>query len=156
MPPLEDYRITVPAEWIDYNDHLTEGYYGVAFADAGDWVLLQVGFDDAYRREERGTFYTAETHIWFRREVGAGAEVAITTTVLGADAKRVHLVHSMTVADNTCALQESMLLHVNADTGRVGPMGPAIEAKLAPLAVEHAGRERPPRLGVGVRGMPTR
>ena len=151
---LEDHRVTVPDEWIDYNDHLTEGYYGVAFADAGDWVLLQAGFDDAYRRERRGTFYTAECQTWFRKEVAAGAEMAIRTTVLGADPERVHLLHEMVVEGEICALQESMLLHVDADTGRVAPMAPGIQTALASLVKEHADRKRPRLLGSGVRGMP--
>ncbi len=154
MASAADYRIVVPAEWIDYNNHLTEGYYGVAFADAGDALLLQVGFGDAYRRDQRGTYYTAETHIWFRREVVEGAELTITTMVLGADSKRLHLLHVMTVDGAECAIQESMLLHVDAETGRVAPMAPDIGAKLAALADAHASRERPPGIGAGIRGMP--
>ena len=154
MAALRDHRVTVPDEWIDYNDHLTEGYYGVAFADAGDSVLLQLGFDDDYRRDERGTFYTAECHTWFRKEVGVGAEVAITTTVLGADPKRVHLLHDMRVDGETCALQESMLLHVDVESGRVGPMSDALQAKLAALARAHADRQPPRQVGAGIQGVP--
>ena len=148
------YRVTVPPEWIDYNHHLTEGYYGVAFADAGDALLLEVGFDDAYRQDARGTFYTAEAHIRFKRDVAEGAELTITSTVLGADARRLHLLHVMTVDDVECAVQESMLLHVDADTGRVAPMASAIGARLQALADSHAARERPEWIGAGIRGMP--
>ncbi len=154
MTELPDYELTVPAEWIDYNDHLSEGYYGVAFAAAGDWVLEWAGFDAAYRAGERGTFYTAEAQTWFLREVALGAGVAIHTTVLGADAKRLHLFHEMLVGGETCALQESMLLHVDADTGTVVPMAAAIRARFETLAAAHAGRLRPERIGTGVRGMP--
>ncbi len=150
---VPDHAFSVPAAWIDYNDHLTEGYYGVAFADAGDWVLAQLGFDEAYR-SEHGTFYTVEAHTWFRQEVGAGAEVSIETPVLGADAKRVHFLHTMIADGERCAVQESMLLHVAQGTGRVGPMGPDMALRFAALAAEHATRERPPEIGRGIRGMP--
>ena len=41
---LQIWRRVVPTEWIDYNGHLTEGYYGVAFADASDELLIYLGF----------------------------------------------------------------------------------------------------------------
>ncbi len=149
---LADHVVVVPDEWIDYNDHLTEGYYGVAFADASDSVLLQAGFDAGYR-QTHGTFYTVETHIWFRREVAAGAELRVVTSVLGVDAKRLHLLHDLTVAAERCAVQEAMLLHVGP-AGRVGPMAPQLLARFAALTAEHAGREHPPFFGGGIRGVP--
>ena len=33
---LKIWKTTVPDTWIDYNAHMTEGYYGVAFAEASD------------------------------------------------------------------------------------------------------------------------
>ncbi len=153
---LVDYQVAVPAEWIDYNHHLTEGCYGVAFANAGDWVLEQTGFHLDYRARERRTFYTAEVHTWFRREVAEGAHLTVRTTVLGADTHRMHLLHEMIVAGETCAYQEAMLLHVDVDRGRVTPMAPEMEQQLAALVAAHAARERPAFIGAGVRGMPAR
>ena len=70
--PLSIYSTTVVTEWIDYNQHMTEGYYGVAFADASDEFLLHVGFGAHYREVERGSFYTVETYTRFLRELKLG------------------------------------------------------------------------------------
>ena len=42
--PLRVWSTVVPPEWIDYNGHLTEGYYGVAFGQVSDEVLVRLGF----------------------------------------------------------------------------------------------------------------
>ncbi len=150
---MTPYRVVPPPEWIDYNDHLTEGYYGMAFADATDWVLEEAGFDGSYR-VTHGTFFTVETHIWFVKEVKAGEELVVTTTVLGADPKRLHLWSEMTAGGELRAQQEAMLLHVRADSRRVGAMEEPLAGRFAALAAEHASRPRHPRAGTGVRGMP--
>ena len=43
--PLQVWRTVVPPEWIDYNGHLTEGFYGVAFGHATDAILTTLGSD---------------------------------------------------------------------------------------------------------------
>ena len=48
LEPIRCWRATVPTEWIDYNNHLTEGYYGVAFGYSGDMLLEELGFDANY------------------------------------------------------------------------------------------------------------
>ena len=70
--PLRTWHTVVPPAWIDYNGHLNEGYYGVAFGDASDALLDHLGFDGEYR-ENHGTFYTVETRIRFLREVHEGS-----------------------------------------------------------------------------------
>ncbi len=43
----------VRPEWIDYNGHLMDGYYLVAFSDATEGVLAELGFGAAYRERTR-------------------------------------------------------------------------------------------------------
>ena len=92
--PLRIWRTVVPAEWIDYNGHLNEGFYGVAFGDASDALLDHLGFGPDYR-EANGTFYTVETRIRFLREVEKGSEIHTETLLLGADEKRLHAHHTL-------------------------------------------------------------
>jgi acyl-CoA thioesterase FadM len=126
--PLEIYRIRVAEGWIDYNGHMNEGYYGVAFGDASDAYLLQRGFDEAYRRDVGGTFYTVETHIRYLRELKLDDPLLFRTTVLGVDAKKLHLFHSMVHEDAgyEAATQEVFLLHVSLDDVAVTPMSAAL------------------------------
>jgi acyl-CoA thioesterase FadM len=153
--PLELWSIVVPPDWIDYNGHLTEGYYGVAFGHASDAILSHLGFDESYLADY-GTFYTAETHIRYLQEVHEGSQIACSSILLAADAKRLHVHHDLVIAGTTdpVATQESMMLHVSDPGPRVSAMHePVLGAALA-LAAAHASLPRPDRLGQGVRQLP--
>ena len=129
-------------EWIDYNGHMTEGFYGVVFGMASDEYLIRMGFDEHYRTTAGGSFYTVETHIAFIDELAPGAALVVDTTVAGADPKRVHLFHELRSGDGEAlaATQESMMLHVDTRIDRVIPMGEELYAVLKADADAHAGR----------------
>ncbi len=157
--PLRVWRTVVPAEWIDYNGHLNEGYYGVAFGHATDAVLAELGFGPDYLANH-GTFYTVETRIRYLREVKQGAEIRTDSLVLGADAKRLHVHHDLYSgnlddegATDPVATQECMMLHVSQ-----GPDGPAVAPMVEPVATAalaaaaaHAAVPSPDHVGKGVR-----
>ena len=81
--PLTIWKTVIPENWIDYNSHMTEGYYGVAFADASDEFLIHVGFDANYR-STCGTFYTVEAQIRFLEELKEGSSAANRVNTKGA------------------------------------------------------------------------
>ncbi len=122
--PLEVYRASVLESWIDYNGHMNEGYYAVAFGDATDAYLVHAGFDDKYRSDSGGTFYTVETHIRYLRELKLADPLVFRTYVLGVDAKKLHLFHTMVheIEGYEAATQEAFLLHVDMDGVKVSPM----------------------------------
>ncbi|MCP3976466.1 MAG: hypothetical protein GY720_18420 [bacterium] len=122
--PLEAYRVRVAPGWIDYNGHMNEGYYAVAFGEASDAYMMQAGFGEEYREQTRGTFYTVETHIRYLRELKLNDPLVFRTTILGVDAKKLHLFHSMEHAEQgyEAATQEAFFLHVNLDSVAVAPM----------------------------------
>ena len=139
--PLRIWRGAVLDEWIDYNGHMSEGFYGVVFGMASDEYLIRMGFDEQYRVATGGAFYTVETHIAFIDELAPRAALAVDTTVAGADPKRVHLFHELRRSDNDAlaATQESMMLHVDTRIDRVAPMGESLYAVLRADADAHAG-----------------
>ena len=112
----------VRTEWIDYNNHLTESRYLQVFGDASDALTSFLGVDAAYRAAN-GSFYTAETHLIHLREIACLEPFFVTTQILHADEKRIHLFHLMHHArtQEPLASAEQMLLHVDAETGRVSP-----------------------------------
>ncbi|MCH2422854.1 MAG: thioesterase family protein [Acidimicrobiales bacterium] len=152
--PLRVWRTVVPPEWIDYNGHLTEGFYGVAFGDASDAILTALGFGPDYLAAH-GSFYTAETRIRYLREVKEGAEISTDTLVLGADAKRLHIHHDLFVEDDPdpVATQECMLLHVVQGSGgpAVAPMVEPVASAALAAAAAHAEMPSPDHVGKGVR-----
>ncbi|MCV2869292.1 hypothetical protein OEW28_11720 [Defluviimonas sp. WL0002] len=51
------YRTSVRPEWIDYNGHMQDAYYGLVFSHAVDAFQDEVGFDAAYRKATGCTTY---------------------------------------------------------------------------------------------------
>jgi acyl-CoA thioester hydrolase len=147
--PLDTGRLTVPGEWIDYNGHMMDGYYSLAFSDATEAFLDHVGVGEAYRKETGCGMYTVESHLCYRRSARAGQELRFTTQVLGADAKRVRVFHRMTDAatGDEVATEELMYLHVDGATERVTAMPGEPGRAVAALAAEHAGLPAPPAAG---------
>ena len=140
--PLRIWSGAVLDEWIDYNGHMSEGFYGVVFGMASDEYLIRMGFDEHYRATAGGSFYTVETHIAFIDELAPSTALVVDTTVAGADPKRVHLFHELRRGgdDALAATQESMMLHVDTRIDRVVPMGEELYAVLRADAEAHAGR----------------
>lgn len=142
-------------EWIDYNGHLMDGYYLVAFSDATEAVLAELGFGPAYLERTGCTIYTVEAHLTYRREVSLDTPISVATHVVDHDAKRIHVVHDMTDSSTgeRLATAEVMFVHVDQSTGKVAPMPEAQAASVAAMAAAHAALERAPDIGrrVGIR-----
>ena len=146
---------TVLDEWIDYNGHMSEGFYGVVFGMASDEYLIRMGFDEHYRTATGGSFYTVETHITFLDELAPETPLAVDTTVAGADPKRVHLFHELrrSTDEALAATQESMMLHVDTNIDRVMPMADSLHAVLRADADAHAGLLTAGTTGRAIRGV---
>ncbi|MGI9611051.1 MAG: thioesterase family protein [Acidimicrobiia bacterium] len=153
--PLETYRVQVAPDWIDYNGHMNEGYYAVAFGDASDAYMMLAGFGEEYRQQHRGTFYTVETHIRYVRELKLDDPLVFHTTVLGVDAKKLHLFHSMEHGEEgyQAATQEAFFLHVDLDDVSVTPMEAPLLRKIEQHRDDHIGL-RPDGVGRSIRSMP--
>jgi len=130
---------TVPVEWIDYNGHMMDAYYFMAFTEATEALLDRVGLGAGYRAETGCGMYTAESHICFHASVPAGAELRYSSQVLGCDAKRLRVFHRMATApEGDVATNELMFLHVDIALGRVVPVPPQHSSRVMALAAEHA------------------
>jgi carnitine 3-dehydrogenase len=146
--PLPVHRARVPADWVDYNGHVHESRYLQLFADATDGLLGRLGLDAAHL-EAGGSYFTVETHLSHLRQLEAGDRVHVTTQVLDADDKRLHVFHTLyrDDEDDPLATAEQMLLHVDTRAGRAAPAdGPVLEAAVR-LRDAHAVLPRPERAG---------
>ncbi len=142
-----------PPEWIDYNGHMMDAYYFLAFTEATEAFLDHVGLGAAYQARTGSGIYTAESHLCFISGVAEGAALTYRTQLLGHDAKRLHVFHQMTSAGELAATCELMFLHVSQD--HVTPMPDQASAAVAALAAAHAPLPRPGKVGRHV-AMPTR
>ena len=148
--PVPTLDTRVPADWTDYNNHMTESRYLQCFADASDALLRLIGVDADYVANG-GSYFTVETHIRHLDEVAALEPVKATTQVLAAGGKKLHLFHRLYHGDvRLLATGEHLLIHVSLKTRSAADPAPAIAAKSAELAVAHAMLERPEGAGRAV------
>jgi acyl-CoA thioester hydrolase len=123
-------------EWIDYNGHVRDAYYGLIASSACDALMDRIGVDARYRERTRCTLYTLEMHVHYLAEVREGDRLAVEVTILGSDAKRLHAGFTLRrAAGPVAATVEFMLLHVRqGDTPGSAPFPPEVTAALAALA----------------------
>jgi len=133
MTALRLYRTTVRPEMIDYNGHLTEGWYALIFGEATDALYDHVGAGAAWRAAGSRSLYTLEAHLRYLREVPEGAEVTVATRVVGLDAKRLHLAHELERDGIVVATEEILAICVDTAAGRSTALDPPLHAALAAL-----------------------
>ncbi len=150
--PLILFRCNVRSEWIDYNQHMTEYRYGHVFADASDAFLAWLGLDDLYL-QTTGSFYTLENQIRFLAEIKLNSALYVQTQLLGYDAKKLRLLHHLYVqgSDRLSATCDSVLIHVEQQSGKVNAMSLQMQSKLMLLWKYHTVLERPEHVGMPMR-----
>jgi acyl-CoA thioester hydrolase len=154
--PLRLHRTTVPAAWVDYNGHMSESCFLLAFGDSADAFFRYFGIDEAYRAAGH-SLYTAETHLHHRGEAAQGDPLRLELRVLDVDSKRVHVFHEL-FHDGTgqlLATAEQLLLHVDTTAGRVVPLPTELAGRLQAIRAAHAVLPRPVAIG-HVMGIPDR
>ncbi|HEY2678309.1 MAG TPA: thioesterase family protein [Steroidobacteraceae bacterium] len=115
MTELPVYRVKIEPEWIDFNGHMRDAYYGLAASYAVDDLMDQLGLDAAYREDTRCTLYTLEMHIHFLHEVKDSDDLRIVTSILDVDRKRIHAGFTFVCGRlaGPAATADMMLLHVH-------------------------------------------
>ena len=96
MAGIPVYGTAVLPEWIDYNGHLRDAYYGLIFSQSTDALMDRIGLDAAYRARTGCTLYTVEMHLHYLQEVKAADTTRVLLRILGLDAKRIHVALELT------------------------------------------------------------
>ena len=157
---ITSWEGAVAHEWVDYNGHLNDAYYMVIFSYATDGLMAKVGLDAAGRAATGHTMYTLEVHLNYVQEVREGVAIEVRTQILGVDAKRVHIFHTLHRQDDgtLLATNEQMLANIDASNAATGPKTapflPAIATALQALAQAHAVLPRPANAGRSI-ALPT-
>ena len=142
--PTTVWREPVRDEWIDYNGHLSEAYYVLVFGHATDAVMDAVGLGPGYRESAQASLFTVEAHIRYRAEIGAGVELEVRSSVIGATDKLLWIWHEMWSDDRLRATEEILGVHVSIESGRSAPFASEIADRIAAAL-------RPPGEGAGRR-----
>ncbi len=153
--PLALHTATVPAEWVDYNGHMSEWCYLLLVGDAADAFFRFVGIDETYRAAGH-SLYTAETHLHHLRESALGDRLAVPLQLLDVGPKSLHLFHTVRTeaAGQDAATAEQLLVHVDTASGRVVPMPGDLRERLEAIRFAHAALPVPAAVGhvMGIRG----
>ncbi|HRP75551.1 MAG TPA: thioesterase family protein [Rhodocyclaceae bacterium] len=156
--PLETARGDVPAEWIDYNGHMNVAYYVLAFDQGTDRFLGTLGMDPDYPRREGGSTFALEMHVTYDRELKQGDPYVVYTQLIDADAKRIHMHHTMRHATEgwLAATNEVITMHIDMGQRRSAPFPAHIQPRVDALRSAHATLPRPATLGrlIGIRRKP--
>jgi len=144
MTELPVYRATIEPAWIDYNGHVRDAYYGLVASLAVDDVMDRLGLDAAYRERTHCTLYTVELHLHYLHEVKSSDDLAVISSVLDCDRKRIHLGCRFVCSrvSEPVAVADMMLLHVHqGDKPGVAAFPDEVTAKLEELKLSPALRE---------------
>jgi betainyl-CoA thioesterase len=150
------YRTALAPEWIDYNGHLRDAFYGLIVSYACDALMDRLGMDAAYRARTQNTLYTVEMHVHYLHEVKKSDTVIVNVRLLGADQKRIHAAFDVVREEDAvvAASAEQMLLHVHqGETVATAPFPPEIANTISALVTTTAGA---PEVGPGSRRMEIR
>jgi betainyl-CoA thioesterase len=152
--PLRLHNASVRPEWVDYNGHMSESCYLLAFGDSSDAFFRLIGIDEAYRASGR-SLYTVETHMHNRQEASEGERLDLTLQVLDFDRKRVHIFHEMRRAETgeLLATGEQLLVHVDMAAGRSSDIPAEVADRIAAIHRAHAALPVPDVVGkpMGIR-----
>ncbi len=147
----------VEPSWIDYNGHLNMAYYNVLIDRAVDEAFELVGLGQDYLTSRNASYFTAEAHVRYVRELSANMAVRVTLQLLSYDAKRLHFYAELLHAGEgwVSATSEQLALHVDMKTRRVAPWPDDILERLAAMKASHASLPMPEAVGRKI-SMPAR
>ena len=154
--PFVSSTMAVEPAWIDYNGHMNMAYYHVLFDRAVDEGFGLVGLGQDYLEERRASFFVAEIHTLYKRELKIGDTVRVTLQLIDFDEKRLHFYMEIRHATEgwVSATCENLALHVDLTDRRVRPFPEDIQANLAVMRSAHSRLARPAALGrvIGIPG----
>ena len=138
--PFVSSVMRVEPAWIDYNGHLNMAYYNVLFDRAVDEVFELLGCGADYVKKHQLSFFTAEVHVRYLRELRSGDPVRITFQLLDFDAKRMHCFEQLFHAGDgwVSATSENMSLHVDMGAKKTRPFPAEIAKRLTLMKNAHA------------------
>jgi acyl-CoA thioester hydrolase len=147
--PFVASTVRVEPGWIDYNGHMNMAYDLVLFDRAVDEAFEVVGLGLDYLKTRNASYFTAETHTVYRRELTLGAATRTTVQVIDFDEKRVHAYFEAHHLEEgwVAATCEKLFLHVDMGTRKVSPFPPDILHNLAAVKAAHDRLPRPAALG---------
>ncbi|TVR08368.1 MAG: thioesterase [Salinarimonadaceae bacterium] len=155
--PFVSSTMRIERDWIDYNGHLNLAYYHVLFDRALDEAFGLAGLGPEYVEERHASYFIAEAHTIYRRELRIEDTVRVTVQLIDFDDKRIHVyLEARHAAEGwLAACCEMMGLHVDTRERRVTPFPEEIRRNLEIMLAAHSRLPKPDSIGRAV-GIPAR
>ncbi|WP_229428602.1 thioesterase family protein [Microvirga pudoricolor] len=147
----------VEPAWIDYNGHMNMAYYHVLFDRAVEEAFSQVGLGHDYLEERKASYFVAEVHTCYTRELKMHDHVRVTVQLVDFDEKRLHYYMEIRHAEEgwVAATSEGLSLHVDMASKKTCPFPADIRNNLSVMRAAHSRLNRPLALGRTI-GVPSR
>jgi acyl-CoA thioester hydrolase len=147
--PFVSSVMTVEPAWIDFNGHMNMAYYNVLFDRGLDELYNLAGLGQRYLEERKHSFFTAELHVRYLRELREGAPVRVTFQLLDFDSKRMHFFQQLFHATEgwISATSENLSLHVDMTAKKAALLPPDVAKRLGDIRTSHVRLPRPEAVG---------
>lgn len=146
--------LDIEKDWIDYNGHLNMAYYNVLFDRGCDAFFERLGLGPDYATTRNMTFYTAEAHVRYLRELHLGHQVRVAMRMVDLDEKRIHAYAELIHTEGwVAASSETMSLHIDMAGPKVAPFPEDVFAALKQQLKHDSQLEKPRAMGqpIGIR-----
>lgn len=147
--PFVSSAVTVERAWMDYNGHLKMAYYNLIFDHAVNEAVALLGLGPDYAESRASSFFTAEAHVRYLREITPECPVRVTLRLVDYDEKRIHLYQVLHHATEgwISATCEQVAVHVNLHDRHVTPFPDDVLERIAMMRAVHAALPQPEGLG---------
>jgi acyl-CoA thioester hydrolase len=148
---LADYEVA--PDWVDYNGHMNDAAYALAFSRAGDRWMELIGLGAEVRRSTGYTLYTLQIMLHYFREAKLGAPLRVVCQLLDYDAKRARVWMELRspLDGPAIAATEQLYLSVRQEgENRAAPWREETLVLLQAMSQAHAALPAPPLAGRGI------
>ena len=143
----------VAPEWVDYNGHMNDAAYALAFSRAGDAWMERIALGPQARQDTGLTLYTLQIMLHYFQEAKLGDPLVIVCQLLEHDTKRARLWMEMRAPgqDSALAATEQLYLCVQqSPSPRAAPWRAETMAALTDMARDHSALPMPALAGRGI------
>ncbi|MEO9656138.1 thioesterase family protein [Marinomonas sp.] len=117
------FESPVLTEWIDYNGHMNDACYVVAFSQSVEGFMAKIDLHEAFREANGVSIYTLQSMVTYLQEVSEGETLIVKAQLLESDSKKLRLFLTMfhAVSGDTLATMETLLLHMDMKNHKPAP-----------------------------------
>lgn len=143
------FESPVLSEWIDYNGHMNDACYVIAFSQAVDGFMSFIDLNESFREQYSVSIYTLQSMVSYLQEVSEGENILIKGQLLESDSKKLRLFLTMYHAEthDKLATMETLLLHMDMKQHKASPFLPHTLSLVKQVQTAHNELEKPNNAG---------